>query len=295
MTSISQYLDSLLDDKEKAFLCVGLDLVPQRIPPRLSYGDYMRQLIEQLDAASALKFNFAFMERFFSHDGGLAAMLRSTKINRPVTIADAKRCDVGHSAEHYAARIFDELQFDAVTVSPYMGCDSLEPFLARKGKLTFALALTSNPGADDFQFHPYSSLDAALKACREPGCDEPLFVRVVKKLYAHAQTLPGEIGFVAGATRPEAVGLIRSLAPEAYLLIPGVGTQGGNVEDVIRQAQRRILINVSRDVIYAYENDENIARHNPEWNRDEGEWEAAAAAHKARQYVQTMRSLISDT
>lgn len=257
----------LLDEKIKKFnhcLCVGMDIDPDMIPDGWTMRDYYTAVENCLDDVPALKFNFAFTERFFDANHIPTTTIKN-RIRDKIVIADAKRCDVGHSAEHYAARIFDELGFDAVTVSPYMGLDSLTPFLSRENKLTFALALTSNPGANDFQFHPYSSLEDALVGCQTAGLNEPLFVKVIRKIYAHAQNLPGDVGFVVGATRPEAIGLVRSLAPDAYILVPGVGTQGGSVEEVLKQTNKRILVNVGRDIVYAYKNtDSGVLDDNPE-------------------------------
>ncbi|MCS7084697.1 MAG: orotidine-5'-phosphate decarboxylase [Bacteroidia bacterium] len=232
-------------------VCVGLDLEPALVPPNLGPKTFLHQLLSVLNDATAFKINFAFFERFWGEDA-MRETVAFAKKHGVYLIADAKRCDVEHSAEHYAARIFDELGFDAVTVSPYLGVDSILPFLNRRDKLTFVLALSSNPGADDFQFHPYTSLEQALKARSDCSLVSPLFVKVVQKLYERAQNLPGDVGFVAGATRPEALAWVRELAPDAFILVPGVGAQGGNVETVMQQASGRILVNVGRDVVYAY-------------------------------------------
>jgi orotidine-5'-phosphate decarboxylase len=239
--------------KYKNCLCVGLDIAPENTPPSMRMDNYLNELENLLVDIPAIKINFAFFEHYFNKSRFQKAVehARSAEIG---SIADAKRCDVASSAEYYSQEILGNMGFDAITVSPYMGLDSLTPFLAPKDKLTFVLALTSNPGAGDFQFHPYSSLEDALVGYQIKGLEEPLFVKVVKKVYAHAQNYPGDVGFVVGATRPEAVGLIRSLAPDAYILVPGVGAQGGSLEAVLEQTSRRILINVSRDILRAYQN-----------------------------------------
>ena len=213
------------------------------------YFDKLEYLLVDI---AAIKINFAFFEHYLD-ERTMEKFVTCAQEAQICAIADAKRCDVASSAEYYSRRILETLEFDAVTVSPYMGLDSLTPFLAQKEKLTFVLALTSNPGAGDFQFHPYSSLEDALVGYQIKGLEEPLFVKVVKKVYAHAQNYPGDVGFVVGATRAEAVGLIRSLAPDAYILVPGVGAQGGSLEAVLEQTTHRVLINVSRDILRAYQ------------------------------------------
>jgi orotidine-5'-phosphate decarboxylase len=162
-------------------------------------------------------------------------------------IADAKRGDIGNTAAEYARSFFERMDFDAVTLSPYMGYDSVEPFLEYKNKWVILLALTSNPSADDFQLH---SRD-----------DTPLYKQVIKKANTWADN--NRIMYVAGATRTDLLQAVRAVAPDRFLLIPGIGAQGGSLEEVIQQAKTPdgdILINVSRAIIQAEKGPEEAAR-----------------------------------
>ena len=153
-----------------------------------------------------------------------------------LVIADAKRGDIGNTALKYAQALFTGLGADAVTVAPYMGRDSVEPFTSFTNKWTVLLALTSNPSAEDFEFHG----------------ETPLFEDVLSK----SQTSEGadRLMYVVGATRPELLGRVRKLVPEAFLLVPGVGAQGGTVEDVCAHGMNTtcgLLVNSSRGILYA--------------------------------------------
>jgi orotidine-5'-phosphate decarboxylase len=155
-------------------------------------------------------------------------------------IADAKRGDIGNSSMFYARTFFETYAFDALTVAPYMGQDSVEPFLDFENKCVFLLALTSNPGARDFE------LLAAPEA--------PLFETVVKRSLEWSRR--GQLGFVAGATRPESLRRIRMLAPDAPILIPGIGAQNGDLSAVLHacaqpDATGPVCITVSRSILYA--------------------------------------------
>jgi orotidine-5'-phosphate decarboxylase len=154
-----------------------------------------------------------------------------------ITIGDGKRGDIGNTGERYAAALFDDLKFDAATVSPYMGRDSVEPFTTRPGKGVFLLALTSNAGSADFQ--------------RAKVGGRPLYERVVRVSGAWASG----IGYVVGATHPNELKRVRSLAPKAPLLIPGVGSQGGDLEASVRAGVTRhgdlAVVNASRSILYA--------------------------------------------
>ena len=205
-------------------------------------------------AAVAYKPNLAFFEQYGSE--GWAALERVvTAIPSDVlVIADAKRGDIGNTATKYAKAMFDGLGADAVTVAPYMGRDSVEPFTAFEGRWTILLALTSNPGADDFEFHG----------------DEPLYKEVLRK----SQAFQGadRLMYVVGATRPEMFQDIRVEVPDAFLLVPGVGAQGGTVKDVAKHGMSNtcgLLVNSSRGILYA---------GGAEASREETELAAAAAA-----------------
>jgi orotidine-5'-phosphate decarboxylase len=154
------------------------------------------------------------------------------------TIADAKRADIGNTSKRYAKAYFDHFDFDSITVAPYMGADSVEPFLTYKDKHTILLALTSNKGAADFQL-------------LHSGNDM-LYERVIKTSLAWQNS--NQLMFVVGATRAEALITIRKLIPEHFLLIPGVGAQGGSLEEVAKNGlnhQCGLLVNSSRAIIYA--------------------------------------------
>src|SRR5690606_9142204 len=154
------------------------------------------------------------------------------------TIADAKRGDIGNTSSMYARAFFDELKFDSVTVAPYMGRDSVEPFLAFDGKFTILLALTSNEGASDFQFSFNDGLE--------------LYKRVIErsKAWNNSQNLM----YVAGATQADYLTEIRSIIPNSFLLVPGIGAQGGSLAEVCRYGMADnvgLLVNSSRQIIYA--------------------------------------------
>jgi len=155
------------------------------------------------------------------------------------TIADAKRGDIGNTSRLYAATFFEHMNFDAITVAPYMGIDSVRPFLAFEDKWVILLALTSNAGSRDFQFAP-----------QEEG--HPLFEKVMRK--AQEWGTPENLMFVTGATHPEKFEEIRRIAPKSFLLVPGIGAQGGDFEGVCKHgltADCGLLINSSRGIIFA--------------------------------------------
>ena len=225
-----------------SYLCVGLDPDPSRIPA--SYGEgvsgmeaFCASIVSATQhAAVAYKPNLAFFEQYGSE--GWAALERVvTAIPSDVlVIADAKRGDIGNTATKYAKAMFDGLGADAVTVAPYMGRDSVEPFTAFEGRWTILLALTSNSGADDFEFHG----------------DEPLYKEVLRK----SQAFQGadRLMYVVGATRPEMFQDIRVEVPDAFLLVPGVGAQGGTVKNVAKHGMSNtcgLLVNSSRGILYA--------------------------------------------
>ena len=229
---------------KKSFLCVGLDPDPVRIPAAFGLGmaameGFCMAMVEATsDVAVAYKPNLAFFEQYGSE--GWAALERVAEAipDDVLLIADAKRGDIGNTATRYARAMFDGLGADAITVAPYMGRDSVEPFTAFSDRWTVLLALTSNPGADDFEFHG----------------DQPLFKEVLDR----SQTYAGadRLMYVVGATRPEMLGAVRQRVPEAFLLVPGVGAQGGTVADVAKHGmndQCGLLVNSSRGILYAGE------------------------------------------
>jgi len=222
-----------------SLLCVGLDPQPELMPVGDVAG-FGRAIVDATaDLVSAYKPNLAFYEALGLD--GLRALEKTLKFipaSIPV-IGDAKRGDVGHSARAYARALFDVWGFDAATVSPYLGYDSLEPFLEYREKGVFILARTSNRGAEDFQ---------ELSHRRKP-----LYHWIALK--AREWNRYGNIGLVAGATYPEGLRKLRQLCPDMLLLIPGVGTQGGDLGRAVANGLDRqgkgAIFSTSREVLYA--------------------------------------------
>lgn len=234
--------------KKRSFLCVGLDVDLARIPAHLQREThpvfaFNKAIIDATaDLAIAYKPNLAFYEVMGSEGMKQLEMtvdyIRATDPNILI-IADAKRGDIGNTAEQYAKAFFIHYDFDAITLSPYMGKDSIEPFLQFPGKWAIVLALTSNPGASDFQM---LNVDQ----------DQPLYEHVLMEAIKWGTT--DNLMFVVGATRPEHFRSIRRIAPEHFLLVPGVGAQGGSLEMVIengKSSKGGLLINNSRGILYA--------------------------------------------
>jgi orotidine-5'-phosphate decarboxylase len=228
---------------KQSFLCVGLDTDPNKLPKHLGKGPnavlaFNQAIIEATAAyAVAYKINTAFYEATGDWD-----LLNETIQLIPsncLSILDAKRGDIGNTSSQYATAFFEWLNADAVTVAPYMGEDSIRPFLDHKGKWTIALALTSNAGSQDFQ-----------QLVLENG--KHLYEEVITKLCQWGS--PDQLMLVAGATHPEQLAQIRKLAPDYFLLVPGVGAQGGSLDDVCHAAltsECGLLVNSSRQIIYA--------------------------------------------
>ncbi len=231
--------------KNKSLLCVGLDPDPERIPDGVSVLEFNKAIIEATaDLVCAYKLNFAFYEALA--DEGLE-VLKHTVSYIPddiPTIGDAKRGDIGNTAKAYAKAIFTNLNFDATTVNPYLGFDSIEPFIQYHDRGVFILCRTSNAGAVDFQ---------SLSAEVEDGGNHPLFEIVARK--ASQWNIHGNIGLVIGATYPEELRAIRHNHPDMPLLIPGIGAQGGDLALTIRYGVdskgEKAIINSSRQIIYA--------------------------------------------
>jgi orotidine-5'-phosphate decarboxylase len=233
--------------RKKSLLCVGLDTEEHLIPEHFGQESHpVRAFNEAIvevthDLAVAYKLNLAFYEAL-GEEGWLdleatIAYIRSK--GDCLIIADAKRGDIGNTARKYAEAFFDVLGVDAITLSPYMGRDSIEPFLHRPGKWAIVLGITSNAGADDFQF----MADAQ---------GNRLFEEVISKCARWGGR--DELMFVTGATRPELLQRARELAPDHFLLVPGVGAQGGDLDAVLDAGLTReggLLINSSRGVLYA--------------------------------------------
>jgi len=232
--------------EKKSFLCVGLDPDLSKIPSHLHDAEdpifeFNKAIIDSTrDFAVAYKPNSAFYE-CLGLDGWRAFEKTVKYIGEDhFIIADAKRGDIGNTAKKYAQAFLQKLPCDAITVAPYMGEDSITPFLEFENKWAILLALTSNKGAADFQMQ---SLQAN---------SEYLYQRVIKE--SQNWGTPENLMFVVGATRPEYLKRIRELAPDHFFLVPGVGAQGGSLEDVARYGMNKdigLLVNSSRGIIYA--------------------------------------------
>ncbi|HMQ08850.1 MAG TPA: orotidine-5'-phosphate decarboxylase [Saprospiraceae bacterium] len=229
---------------KSSFLCIGLDTDKRKIPAfllkeRNPIATFNKAIIEAThDLCVAYKPNIAFYESEGIH--GWHA-LESTMAQIPsdiFTIADAKRGDIGNTSQMYAQAFFHHYHFDAVTVSPYMGGDSVMPFLSFSGKYVILLIATSNEGAGDFQ-----TLLSGSK---------PIYEHVLDKALTWAG--PDQLMFVTGATRPEILNKIRRKAPEYFFLVPGIGAQGGSLDEVCKYGMNKqcgLLVNSSRDILYA--------------------------------------------
>lgn len=233
--------------KKKSFLCIGLDVDLQKIPEHLLQEEdpifaFNKAIIDQTHhLCVAYKPNTAFYEAYgIKGWKALEKTIAYLNQNHPeiFTIADAKRGDIGNTSSRYAKAFFEDLAFDSVTVAPYMGKDSVEPFLAFQNKFTILLALTSNAGAFDFQ-----TLNTNKKE---------LYKQVIEtsKTWENANNLM----YVIGATKAEYFSEIRKMLPTNFLLVPGVGAQGGNLQEVCKYGMADnvgLLINSSRGIIYA--------------------------------------------
>lgn len=242
-------LSSLIEQirLKKSFLCVGLDVDLEKIPPHLLQREdpifeFNKAIIDATHQyAVAYKPNTAFYEAY-GVKGWKSLQKTIDYINEKhpemFTIADAKRGDIGNTSTMYAKAFFEDLHFDSVTVAPYMGKDSVEPFLAFENKITILLVLTSNEGAFDFQTQKVDN--------------QELYKKVLKTslTWKNSQNLM----YVVGATKAEFLKEIRKIVPNHFLLVPGVGAQGGNLDEVCQYGINEnigLLINSSRGIIYA--------------------------------------------
>ena len=231
--------------KKSSFLCVGLDPDLEKIPAHLlSEPDpifsFCKVIIEETaDFAVAYKPNIAFFEALGPKGWETLQKVQELIPADIFTIADAKRGDIGNTSKLYAKAFFEQMDFDSVTVAPYMGQDSVSPFLEFENKWVILLALTSNAGSLDFQL---------IKG--EDG--KPLYQSVLEKSQEWGS--PENLMYVVGATRGELIGEARKAAPEHFFLVPGVGAQGGSLADVARFGMNStcgLLVNSSRGIIYA--------------------------------------------
>ncbi len=241
----SQLVEQIL--KKKSFLCIGLDVDLNKVPKHLldkedPIFEFNKAIIDATHhLAVAYKPNIAFYEAYgITGWTSLAKTIEYLNINYPeiFTIADAKRGDIGNTSTMYAKAFFEDLEFDSITIAPYMGKDSVEPFLAFEDKHTIVLALTSNQGAFDFQTKNTEGKELYKQ------------VLEISKSWENSENLM----YVVGATKAEYFSEIRKIVPDSFLLVPGVGAQGGNLKDVCTYGlndQIGLLINSSRGIIYA--------------------------------------------
>jgi orotidine-5'-phosphate decarboxylase len=253
MTFIDQLRAAERDND--SMLCVGLDPEPSRFPGRYQ-GDarkifnFCADIVEATaDLVIAFKPQIAYFAAHRAEDQleRLIALIRGTAPQVPI-ILDAKRGDIGSTAEQYAIEAFERYGVDAVTLSPFMGFDSVAPYLKHHDKGAFLLCRTSNPGGDDFQSQRLSSVDGA-----------PLMYEHIARLAQGPWNLNGQLGLVVGATYPAEIESVRTLAPTVPLLIPGVGAQGGDALATVKAGWRgttdatsgAIVVNSSRAILYA--------------------------------------------
>jgi orotidine-5'-phosphate decarboxylase len=236
--------------RNRSLLCVGLDPEPTRFPAGLRGDaarifDFCARIADATgDLAIAFKPQIAYFAAHRAEDQ-LERLMRHLRASFPhvPVILDAKRGDIGSTAEQYAREAFDRYGADAVTLSPFMGFDSVQPYLKYEGKGAFLLCRTSNPGGDDLQNQRLASVEG-----------QPLLYEHVAKLAQGPWNLNGQLGLVVGATYPAEIERVRALAPTLPLLIPGVGAQGGDAAATVKAGWRAdgpIVVNSSRAILYA--------------------------------------------
>ena len=255
---------------KQSFLCVGLDTDLTKIPKHLLELDdpifeFNKQIIDATkDYCVAYKPNIAFYEMLGAKGWNSLQKTIDYIPSSHFTIADAKRGDIGNTSLYYANTFFDTYNFDSVTVAPYMGSDSVQPYLKHKGKWAILLALTSNKGADDFELQRLENgkyvFEKVLETSKKWGDEQNMM-------------------YVVGATRPEMLSDVRKIVPKHFLLVPGVGAQGGSLSEVAKYGMTSdcgLLVNSSRGIIYA----------------DTGEDFAKAARDKAKIIQEGMARLL---
>lgn len=273
---------------KKSYLCVGLDSDINKIPKHLLKEEdpvfaFNKAIIDAtLPYTVSYKPNLAFYES--RGVAGLASLEKTIKYLNEVapevfTIADAKRGDIGNTASMYAKAFFENMDFDSVTLSPYMGEDSVSPFLEFKNKWAVVLALTSNAGAADFQTYRPGPGESMTRLGIRTGIIKQLFERVLT--IAQNWGNSDNMMFVVGATQSEYITIVRGIAPDHFLLVPGVGAQGGSLEEVSRHGlndHAGLLINSSRGIIFA----------------SDGEDFAERAGEKAKELQEQMSALLAE-
>ena len=246
------FLDMLRDaaTRNQSMLCVGLDPEPTRFPAGMQGDahkiyDFCAAIVDATaDLVCAFKPQIAYFAAHGAEDQ-LERLMQHMRANAPhvPVILDAKRGDIGSTAEQYAREAFERYGADAVTLSPFMGFDSVEPYLRYPGKGAFLLCRTSNPGGDDFQNQRLASVDG-----------QPLLYEHIARLAQGPWNKNGQLGLVVGATYPAEIERVRAIAPQVPLLIPGVGAQGGDAAATVRAGWRQdgpIIVNSSRAILYA--------------------------------------------
>jgi orotidine-5'-phosphate decarboxylase len=246
------FIEMLLHAQQRndSMLCVGLDPEPSRFPEGLKDDaerifDFCARIVDATaDQAIAFKPQIAYFAAHRAEDQleKLMGHIRAAAPHVPV-ILDAKRGDIGSTAQQYAREVFERYGADAVTLSPFMGFDSVQPYLQYPGKGAFLLCRTSNPGGDDFQNQKLSSVEG-----------EPLLYEHVARLAQGPWNTNGQLGLVVGATYPAEIERVRHVAPTLPLLIPGVGAQGGDAVATVKagwRANAPIVVNSSRAILYA--------------------------------------------
>jgi len=263
--------------QNNSMLCVGLDPEPNRFPavmqgdPRKIY-DFCAAIVDATaDLVCAFKPQIAYFAAHGAEDQleRLMQHIRSHAPQVPI-ILDAKRGDIGSTAEQYAKEAFERYGADAVTLSPFMGFDSVEPYLRYPGKGVFLLCRTSNPGGDDFQNQRLADI-----------AGEPLLYEHIARLAQGTWNRNGQLGLVVGATYPAEIERVRALAPTVPLLIPGVGAQGGDAFATVRAGWRQngpIVVNSSRAILYASNGADFAAAARSEAQRTRDLLQAAQAA-----------------
>lgn len=256
--------------KKKSFLCVGLDTDITKIPKHLLKSEdpvfeFNKQIIDATkDLCISYKPNMAFYETQGVNGWiSLEKTIKYINANCPdvFTIADAKRGDIGNTSKMYAKAFLETLNFDSITVAPYMGEDSVVPFLEYKNKWVILLALTSNPGSKDFQvLETNSPFEKVATPARTSPFDTgggieagaPLYQQVLET--SKFWSTPDNMMYVVGATKAEMLADIRKIVPDSFLLVPGVGAQGGSLSEVAKYGMNKqcgLLVNSSRGIIYA--------------------------------------------
>ena len=245
--------------QKKSFLCVGLDVDLDKIPKHLHKHEdpifeFSKSIIDSTSPfAIAYKPNIAFFESYgIKGWNSLEKVINYINSNYPeiFTIADAKRGDIGNTSTKYAKTFFETLNFDSITVAPYMGRDSVEPFLEYENKHTILLSLTSNSGSSDFQFQSDKGI--------------PLYLSVIKK--SQNWKNKDNLMYVVGATKAKSLKEIRKIIPNSFLLVPGFGAQGGSLSDVCDFGLNEncgIIVNSSRQIIYS-DNSTDFAKKSAE-------------------------------